>query len=160
MSDSSHILMLIRGLKPGMEGMTYCVVYGTHHAPIASHRDTGHTHIILRDQLVAALVLAQIPDAHIAATVTADQLALVRMNDDIIDWHAVGVVPLHVATPCVPDLDRAVLATGHQPFRLAMERNAGDIASVSVESENRVGVCGFDVVQLDRVVSGGREVAL
>jgi hypothetical protein len=136
------------------------VVPGAHHAPVAGYGDAGYAHVVFGDQLVAALVLAQIPDAHIAAAVAADQLALIRVDHDVVDRHAVGVVPLDVTAAGVPDLDRAVLAAGHEPFRLAVERNAGYVAGVSVEGEDRVGVRGFDVVQLDRVVAGGGEVAL
>lgn len=109
---------------------------------------------------MAALVLAQVPNAHVAATITADKLALIRVDHDVVDRHAMCVIPLNVAAPRVPDLDRAVFATGHEPFRLAVERDAGHIAGVSVEGEYCVGVRRFDVVQLDRVVSGGGEVAL
>jgi hypothetical protein len=41
-----------------------------------------------------------------------------------------------------------------------VERHAGDVARVPVECEDRVWVCGLDVVELDGVVAGGGEVAL
>jgi hypothetical protein len=109
---------------------------------------------------VAALILAEVPYPHIPTSITADQLALIRMNHNIIDRHAVCIIPLHVAAARVPDLDRPVLAAGHKPFRLAVERDAGHVAGVAVEGEDRVGVRGFDVVQLDCVVAGGGKVAL
>jgi hypothetical protein len=41
-----------------------------------------------------------------------------------------------------------------------VESYARDVGGVSVEGEDGIGVGGFDVVELDRVVAGGREVAL
>lgn len=58
---------------------------------------------------MTALVLSQIPDPHIPSAVTTNELALVRVDDHIVHRHAVGIVPLHIAAPCIPDLDRAVL---------------------------------------------------
>jgi hypothetical protein len=109
---------------------------------------------------VAALVLAQIPDAHIAPAVAADELALVRMDHDVVNWHSVGIVPLDITTPSVPDLDRTIFARRDQPLGFAVERNACDVAGVAVEGEDRVGVRRLDVVELDGVVPCGGEVAL
>jgi hypothetical protein len=58
---------------------------------------------------VRAFVLSKIPDSHVPAAIAADQLALIGVDNHIIDWSAMGVVALHTASPCVPDLDRAVL---------------------------------------------------
>ena len=41
-----------------------------------------------------------------------------------------------------------------------MERDTGDVGGVTVEGEDRIRVRGFDVVKLDRVVTGGGEVSL
>lgn len=40
-----------------------------------------------------------------------------------------------------------------------MEGYACDVARVSIEGENRIGVCRFDVIELDSVVAGGGQVA-
>lgn len=109
---------------------------------------------------MAALVLAQIPDAHIAPAVAADELALVRMDHDVVHRHPVSIVPLDISTPSVPDLDRTIFARSDQPLGFAVERDTCDVAGVAVESEDRVGVRGFDVVELDGVVPCGGEVAL
>lgn len=109
---------------------------------------------------MTALVLAQIPDPHVPAAITADQLALIRMNHNIIHRHPVCIVALHVPAARVPDLDGAVLARRHQPLALAVERHARDVAGVAVKRQDRVGVGRLDVVELDRVVACGREVAL
>lgn len=109
---------------------------------------------------MTTLILAQIPDPHVPSAIATYQLSLVRMNNYIIHWHAMRIVPLHVATPSVPDLDRTVFARGDQPFRLAVESDAGDVTGVPVEGEDRVGVGALDVVELDRVVPRRGEVAL
>lgn len=109
---------------------------------------------------MTALILSQIPDAHIASPIATNQLPLVRVNDHIIHRHAVCIVALHVAAAGIPDLDRAVFRRSHKPFRLAVERDARDVGRVPVEGEDGVGVCRFDVVQLDGVVACGGEVSL
>ena len=74
-----------------------------------------------------AFVLAEVPDAHVAAAVAADELALVRVDDDVVDRHAVGVVALDIATARVPDLDGPVFRRRNEPFGLAVERDACDV---------------------------------
>jgi hypothetical protein len=109
---------------------------------------------------VAALVLAQIPYPHIAPAVAADQLALVRMDDDVVHGHAMGVVALDVAAARVPDLDGAVLGAGDEPLGLAVEGDARDVGRVAVKGQDGVGVRRLDVVELDRVVARRGQVAL
>lgn len=113
---------------------------------------------------MGAFILAQIPNPDIAASITRDQLALVRVDDHVVDGSdmcdqvsrgsAVDVIALDAACSCIPDFDRAIFRAGHHPFALAMERHAGDVAGVSVEGEDRVRVRGTDVVQLHIVVPG------
>lgn len=124
----------------GEKGGTNRVITRTHHTPITRDRDTRHAHIILGDQLMTTLVLAQIPDAHIPTPVAADQLPLVRVDHDIVHRHPVRVVPLHVPAPRVPDLDGPVLARRHEPLGLAVERDAGDVAGVAFKGKDRVRV--------------------
>jgi hypothetical protein len=109
---------------------------------------------------MATLILPQIPYPHIAPAVTANELPLIRMNHDIVDGHPVRVVPLDGALPCVPYLNRAVLGAGYHPFALAVEGDACDVARVAVESQDRVWVRRFDVIEFYRVVPGRGEVAL
>ena len=54
---------------------------------------------------MATLVLAEVPYTDVTASIAGDELALVRMNDNIIDWNAVGVVSLDVTSTCIPDFD-------------------------------------------------------
>lgn len=107
-----------------------------------------------------ALVLAEIPNPHIAPPITTDELPLVRVDDHIIDRHSMRVVALYAPRACIPDLDRAVLGRCHHPFPLAVERNAGDVGRVAFKGEHGVRVRGLDFVELDRVVARGREEAL
>jgi hypothetical protein len=146
-------------LDTGEREATHGIVPCTHHTAITRDRHTSDADIILGNQLVRALILAQIPDANIPSTITTNQLPLIRMDDHIIDRNTVRVVPLHVAAARIPDLDGAVFGRSHQPLGLAVERYAGDVARVAVEREDGIGVCGFDVVELDGVVAGSREVA-
>jgi hypothetical protein len=55
---------------------------------------------------MATLILAQIPNPHIASAITTNQLALIRMDDHIIDGNAMHVVPLHAARPRIPYLSK------------------------------------------------------
>lgn len=109
---------------------------------------------------MTALILAQIPDPHVPAAITAYQLPLVRMDHHIIDRHAVHIVALYISTACIPYLDRTVFRRCDEPLALAVECYACDVGGVAVEGEDGVGVGGFDVVELDGVVAGGGEVAL
>jgi hypothetical protein len=109
---------------------------------------------------VTALVLAEVPDAHVAPAVAANELALVRMDDYIIHRCAVRVVALDAACARVPYLDSAVLGARYHPLALAVERNAGDVGRVAFEGQDGIGICGLDLVELDGVVAGGGEEAL
>jgi hypothetical protein len=109
---------------------------------------------------VGTLVLAEIPDTHVAAPVAGDQFALVWMNDNVVDRHTVHVVPLHVSGARIPNLDGPVLRGSHQPLALAVKGDAGDVARVPVEGEDSVRVRGLDIVELDGVVPGGGQVTL
>jgi hypothetical protein len=109
---------------------------------------------------MAALVLAQIPDPHVAASIAADKLALIRMDDNVVDRYTVRVIPLYIPGSCVPDLDCAIFRGGNEPLALAMERNASDVTSVTVEGEDGIGVRGLDVVELDRVMTGSGQITL
>lgn len=106
-----------------------------------------------------ALVLAQVPDAHVSSAVAADQLALVRVDDHVIDGHAVGVVALHAARARIPDLDGAIFGARHHPLALAVESNASDVGRVALKGQDRIWVRGLDLIKLDRVVAGGSEEA-
>lgn len=101
-----------------------------------------------------AVVLCQIPYAHTSSTITADDLALVGVDNNIIDRRAMGIASLNRTTSCLPDLHRAIFRACDHPFALAMKCNTSNIASMTFERKQRVRVCRFDIVKLDAVVAG------
>lgn len=70
------------------------------------------------------------------------------------------ITPLNAPRSRLPNLYRTILGTGNHPFSFAVEGDAGDVVGVSFECEDRIWVCGFDVVELDVGVGGGGEEAL
>lgn len=86
----------------------YIVVAGAEKRSVGGYCDACDGDVFLGDELVRAFVLAQVPDPHVAAPVTADELALVWVDDDVVDGVAVGVVPLHGGCACVPYLNCSI----------------------------------------------------
>jgi hypothetical protein len=82
---------------------------------------------------------------------------LVGVDHYVVDWRAVGIASLNRAASRFPDLDRAIFRACDHPFSLAVECDARDVASVTFESKKRVWVCGFDVVEFDRVMASSGE---
>lgn len=80
---------------------------GAEEAAVCGDCDGGDAFLRIGYELVRALVLAQVPDPHVAAAVAGDELALVGMDHDVVDRHAVGVVSLDQSGAGIPDLDRA-----------------------------------------------------
>lgn len=141
-------------------GGAYSVVGGAEKGTITGHSNAAEAHVLFRDELVAAVVLGQIPDTHTASAIAADDLALVGVDHNVVDRAAVVVTALDVAAPRLPDLDGAVLGRGDHPLALAVKGHARDVTGVALEGEEGVGVGRFDVVQFDRVMAGGSEIAL
>jgi hypothetical protein len=56
---------------------------------------------------VAAFVLAEIPDADVAAAVAGDEFALVWVDHYVVYGDAMGIVALDVAAAGIPNFDRA-----------------------------------------------------
>lgn len=139
---------------------TYRRVRRAEESPIRGHGDTRHRDLLFGDELVCAGILGQVPEPDAAAAVAADDLALVRVDHNIIYGRAVVVAPLDGAAPRLPDLDGAILGACHHPFSLAVECDSCDIAGVALKGEQRGGVRGADVEKLDGVVASGGEVAL
>lgn len=104
--------------------------------------------------------LTQVPNADHASAITADQLALVGVDDDVVDSSFVRVVALEAAGTSVPHLDGAVLRASDHPLALAVERDASDVVGVTLEGHDRVGIGGLDIVELDIVVARSREESL
>jgi hypothetical protein len=141
-------------------GLTYSVVSRAHHATVRRHCYAGYANIVLWYELVRTFVLAKIPYAHITPAVTADKLALIGVDDHIVDGNTMGIVPLHIPAPRIPDLDGPILRRSHQPLGFTMKCNARDITSVSIKREDSIWVRRLDIVELDRVVARSGEVAL
>jgi hypothetical protein len=106
---------------------------------------------------VGAVVLGQVPDTDASSTVTADDLTLVWMNDDVIDWGSMRIRTLDSSAACLPNLDSSVLRASDHPFALTVECDTGDVVRVTFESQDRIWVCRFDIVELDIVVASGSE---
>jgi hypothetical protein len=140
--------------------VSYKVIARAKQRAVTSDGYTSDAHILLGDELVRALVLAQVPDANRAGAVAADELALVRVDDDVVDGGAVVVVTLDGARADVPYLDCAILGARHHPLALAVEGDGGHVCGVPLEGQDRRGVRRLYLVQLDDVVAGGGEEAL
>lgn len=72
---------------------------------VSRYRHGGHTFVFLRHELMAALILPKVPDADIAASIAGNELALVRVNNHIVNCDAVGVIALDVTAAGIPDFD-------------------------------------------------------
>ena len=94
---------------------------------------------------MGAGILSQIPEPNAAAPIAADNLALVRMNNDIIDGRSVVIAPLNHAGAGVPYLDGAVLGAGDHPFAVAVECHARDVARMALKDRSGSGVRGANV---------------
>lgn len=122
------------------------VVPRTQQTAVTSDRHRRHGDIVLRDELMGALVFAEVPDADVAAAVAGDELALVGVDDDVVDGGAVVVVALHAAGLGVPDLDAAVFGARHHPLGVAVEADPRDVVGVAFESEDRVAIVAGTLV--------------
>lgn len=109
---------------------------------------------------MGAVVLGEVPDPHTPASIAADDLALVGVDDHVVHRRPVVVAALDGAGARLPDLDGAVLAAGDHPLALAVEGHARHVARVALEGEQGVRVRRLDVVQLHRVVARRGEEAL
>lgn len=107
-----------------------------------------------------AFVLAQIPYSHLSTAITCYQFALVRVDDDVINGVVVVVVALDACGSRVPDLDRAVFGACDHPFALTVKSQAGDVSGVAVECQDRNGIGGTDIEELDVMAAGCCEPSL
>lgn len=62
---------------------------------IASNADAGYGNVVLRDELMSALVIAKIPNHEYTTAVGTDQLALVGVNYHVVNGVVMGVMSLH-----------------------------------------------------------------
>lgn len=102
---------------------------------------------------MSAATFGKIPDADCSVGIAADEFALVRMDDDIIDSSFVHVIALLAACARVPDFHSPILRAGDHPLSFAMESNTGDISAMALKGHHRVGVGGLDVEQFDMMTS-------
>jgi len=102
---------------------------------------------------VGAVVLCKIPNTNTTTTITADNLALIRVDDNVVDCATVGIATLNRAATGLPDLNSTILGTSNHPFSLAVECYTRNVTSMALEGEERVGVGRFDVVKLDSMMA-------
>ena len=112
----------------------------TQERPIAGNAHTVHCDVILRNQLVSANALSQVPDSDDASTIATDELTLIGMDHNVVDRGLVSIIALQTAGARVPHFNRVVLGTGHHPLPFAVESNAGDVVRVAIKRHDRVRV--------------------
>lgn len=106
------------------------------------------------------IVLSKIPYSDGSRTITTNNLALIRMYNNIVHRTPMIITPLNASLPRLPDLDRPIFRTGNHPFALAMKSDAGDVVGVAFEGEDWIRICGFNIVELHVGVGGGSEETL
>ncbi len=109
---------------------------------------------------MCAGVLGQVPKPDAAAPVAADDLALIRVDNHIVNRGAVVIAPAYSPGTSIPDLDGAILGARHHPFAVTVECYASDVACMALKNRGGSGVRGTDVEQLDCVVARGGEESL
>ncbi len=63
------------------------------------------------------------------------------------------ITSLHSSRPRLPNLHGPVFGGCNHPLSFTVEGDTCDVVCVSLESEDWVRVCGFDIVELDVVVA-------
>lgn len=127
---------------------------------ITGNADARNRNIVFWDKLVRALVIAQIPDHEYSAAISADQLALVGMDYDVVDRVVMGVVPLNGSRSCIPYSYSAVLRACNHPFPFAMECDACNVVGMAFEGHDCIWVARLDIVQPDDMPPRGSKVLL
>lgn len=120
--------------------MTYLLISSAKQRSITSNADTENRSVLLRDQLMCTDALAQVPDTDHTGVVTTDELALIGMNDNIIDRSPVNVIPLQATCTSIPNLHSSILGASDHPFSLAVECHAGDVVRVTFEGNHGIGI--------------------
>lgn len=109
---------------------------------------------------MGTIVLSQIPHPDTSRPVATNNLTLIRVDYDIVRWAAMVIASLNCASPSFPYFDSAIFGASNHPFPLAVKGHARDIAGMSLESQERVRVRRFNIVELDGVVASGGKVPL
>lgn len=107
-----------------------------------------------------AIVLRQIPYPHTATSITAYNLSLIRVYNHICYWGPVRITPLNRTTPSLPYLHATIFGARDHPFPLTVEGNASYIPGMTFESEEGIRIRGFDIVELNGVMTGGGKESL
>lgn len=92
--------------------------------------------------------------------IAADDLALVWVNNNIVDWRVVVVAALNSASASLPDFHGSIFGASNHPLSLAVECNASDVVGMTFKCQDGVWVGRFDIVELDAVVACGGKEAL
>ncbi len=150
----------IKNVQNGKRTMAYSIGASAQGRSIACHRDARNRNILFGNQLMRACILSQVPNPDTASAVAADDLALVGMDDYIVDRTTVVIAPLDAAAASLPDLDVAILGTSDHPFAFAVKCDTCYVARMAFEREDGIGIRGLDVVELDRMVARSSEEAL
>lgn len=140
--------------------LTHGVIGSAEQRAVAGDGHARDGHVLLRDQLVGAIVLRQVPNADAAHAVTGDDFALVRVDDDVVGGAAVIVAALNLTGSGLPNLHGSILGARDHPLALTVECDAGDVAGVALEGQQWVWVGGLDIKELHGVVAGRGKVAL
>lgn len=107
-----------------------------------------------------ASVLGQIPQSDASGAVAADDLSLIRVDNNVVCRRSVVVASLDGSGTGFPDLDGSVLRACYHPLALAVEGHAGHVAGVALEGHEGLRVCGTNVKEFDIAVAGSGEVSL
>lgn len=109
---------------------------------------------------MCAYTLTQVPDTHHTSSVTTDELALVRVNDYVVDRGSVDIVTLQTTGSGIPNLDRTIFRACHHPLALTVEGNTGNIVGVTLEGHDGIRIRGLNVKEFDIVMARSSKKAL
>ena len=121
--------------------MTYLLISGAKQRSITGNTDTENRSVLLRYQLMSTYTLTQVPDTDHTGVVATDELALVGMDDHIVDCSTVNIIPLQATCASIPNLHSSILGASDHPFSLAVECHAGDVVRVTFKGNHGIGIC-------------------
>ena len=122
--------------------------------------DRGHRHILRGNQLVSTFRLAKVPDANIPTTVGRDEFTLIWVDDNIVHWVRMRVVPLNNTRASVPHFNSHIFGGRNHPFPFTVKGHTSDIIRVTFKRHNRIRISRFDIVKLDIVPASGSKILL
>lgn len=102
---------------------------------------------------MGADALTKVPNADHTRMVTTDELALIGVNDHIIDRSSVNVITLQATRTSVPNLHSPIFRAGNHPFPFTVKRNSGNVVGVTFKRDHRVRVGRFDIEELHIVMT-------